>query len=131
MACNTAICPEDEPVDCTWGEWGSFSACPVSCGGGEMVRKREVLIPAKQGGRPCNASATAEYARCNLQPCSPPRTCAWASWSSWGDCSASCGGGQRKRTRALQVKIGQLAEGVNGVIDAVADAPAVTGPLAG
>ncbi|NP_001161531.1 F-spondin-like protein precursor [Saccoglossus kowalevskii] len=50
--CNTDIrCP----VDCTLGEWGSWSACVNSCQqDGLQVRMRPVVKRAKHGGKECD-----------------------------------------------------------------------------
>jgi len=101
VPCNTAPCPGDEPVDCAWDNWGSWSACPVTCDGGEKKRHRTVRLEAKRGGKPCNTSSTTQVAKCNTQPCTEPEYCVWASWSSWAPCSATCDGGEKKRQRAL------------------------------
>lgn len=39
--------------DCRIGEWGVWSPCSMSCGVGEMTRKREVVKHARHGGKPC------------------------------------------------------------------------------
>lgn len=99
--CNTQMCPGSEPVDCAWGDWGSFSECSVSCGGGEMRRHRSITAEAKRGGRPCSEGDTLEMAPCNTQPCGGAEYCAWSHWTTWQACSATCGGGQKKRHRML------------------------------
>ena len=35
--------------------------------------------------------------------CAP--RCSWVAWESWSDCSASCGGGFRVRTRGLCCRV--------------------------
>lgn len=112
VPCNTAPCPGEEPVDCVWDNWGSWTACPVTCNGGEMSRQRTVRLEAKRGGTPCNTSSTTQVAKCNARPCTEPEYCVWASWSSWDSCSATCDGGSQKRRRVLIDDLG-LASGTS------------------
>lgn len=42
--------------------------------------------------------ALSETQSCNTAAC--PVNCAWTTWSAWGTCSASCGGGTQTRTRS-------------------------------
>ena len=55
------------PRDCIVGEWGSWSSCNKSCGGGSQSATRPILYPAKFGGRPC--PATTKYKACAQTPC--------------------------------------------------------------
>lgn len=100
-ACNTQACPGREAVNCRWSQWGPFSACSVSCGGGEMQRHRSIAKEAKNGGLSCPEGDTLQLLPCNMQSCYGPGLCTWAQWSSWLECSATCGPGQKKRQRDL------------------------------
>ena len=40
----------------------------------------------------------------NIQPCNEKRCPYWSSWTSWGDCTASCGRGVKARTRQCSEK---------------------------
>jgi len=101
--CNTAIaCIMGGPVDCRWGEWGPFSTCSVTCGGGEKQRLRAIRQPPELGGRPCELGDATQIVPCATQSCNQRQYCVWAPWSGWMPCSASCGGGQMKRRRNLQ-----------------------------
>ena len=58
------------PRDCIVGDWGDWSECNADCGGGQQIRKREVLYQAQYGGEPC---PTLENKRvCNTLPCQNP-----------------------------------------------------------
>ena len=60
-------------VNGNWGEWNSWSSCPVSCGGGEHSRTRQCNNPAPEhGGAHCmdNGSTGYETKSCNENPCS-------------------------------------------------------------
>ncbi len=67
-----AECPAlSEAADCTvacvlavWEPWGQ---CSVSCGGGRRTRRREVEVPAKNGGAACGS--TRESDGCNAGAC--------------------------------------------------------------
>ncbi|XP_056015238.1 SCO-spondin-like [Ostrea edulis] len=94
QSCNTNGCP----VDGGWSEWTSFDACTVTCGGGEQTRYRCCSNPPPEyGGKPCTGPSTSVQI-CNTRVC--PTDGNWASWSSYGDCSMTCGGGKRERSRS-------------------------------
>ncbi|XP_057305398.1 coadhesin-like [Hydractinia symbiolongicarpus] len=80
-----------------WGGWSSYSACPVTCGGGIMTRTRLCNNPAPEnGGNPCFGSGT-EQQSCATSPCIVHGN--WGGWSSYSACPVTCGGGIRTRTR--------------------------------
>ncbi|CAL4112653.1 unnamed protein product, partial [Meganyctiphanes norvegica] len=84
-------------IDGNWGGWGSWSSCSVSCGGGVQQRRRVCDDPPPANdGRYCPGSDTLED-YCNLDAC--PVNGGWSSWSAWGACTATCGGGQQRRFR--------------------------------
>ena len=55
-------------VDCVWGEYGDWSSCSDTCGGGSRTRTRSEATPASNGGDPCTGSAT-ETETCNANAC--------------------------------------------------------------
>lgn len=92
--CNEAQCP----VNCRMSAWTVWTACTVTCGGGSKNRYRSTDIPALHGGRNCPASKATTS--CNSAECPPePVHCLIGSWTAWGACSKSCGGGVEERTR--------------------------------
>eukprot|EP01012_Entosiphon_sulcatum_P049575 TRINITY_DN6820_c0_g1_i6.p1 TRINITY_DN6820_c0_g1~~TRINITY_DN6820_c0_g1_i6.p1 ORF type:complete len:7637 (+),score=112.47 TRINITY_DN6820_c0_g1_i6:5459-28369(+) len=97
-SCNSQACP----VDCVVGDWSDWSACPVPCGGGLIQRTRVVLLPAANGGRPCDNEALIEIKHCNEHACAVD--CVMSSWSEFGQCSQPCGGGFKLRSRTILTK---------------------------
>jgi hypothetical protein len=101
-ACNTSACPA-EPCEGSWSEW---SGCSEPCGGGIKTRTWTTSPGGepKYGGTAC-PSPKIESDDCNTQACpstSPaPQSCqgSWSGWSGWSDCSATCGGGIKTRTK--------------------------------
>lgn len=90
--------------DCV-GSWSSYDACSSTCGGGVQTRTYTITSPAN-GGASCPASnGQVDKRACSEQAC--PVDCQ-ASWSSWSDCSATCGGGHK--TRVFNVRV----PGANG-----------------
>ena len=58
------------PRDCIVGPWSGWSNCSKTCGGGTETRTRQVLYPARFGGKAC---PTLENKRaCNTNPCMNP-----------------------------------------------------------
>eukprot|EP01012_Entosiphon_sulcatum_P049574 TRINITY_DN6820_c0_g1_i5.p1 TRINITY_DN6820_c0_g1~~TRINITY_DN6820_c0_g1_i5.p1 ORF type:complete len:1020 (+),score=28.13 TRINITY_DN6820_c0_g1_i5:698-3757(+) len=99
--CNELPCP----VDCSVSEWSGWTDCSVQCGGGTQTRSRSIVIPAANGGASC-PEPRSQSQHCNAHAC--PVDCVVAQWDNWGPCSQSCGGGERKRLRAV---ITQAANG--------------------
>lgn len=95
-SCNDNGCP----VDCQWIEWGMWSTCTASCGGGVTQRARTVAVREEWGGQRCNGTASEEEA-CNAKGC--PVDCKWSNWDVWTACSKTCGTGQTRRDRRVVV----------------------------
>uniref|UniRef100_A0A3Q1GJS2 Uncharacterized protein n=1 Tax=Acanthochromis polyacanthus TaxID=80966 RepID=A0A3Q1GJS2_9TELE len=95
---QTQVCKERPcPVNGNWGPWSSWGSCSKTCNGGQMRRYRTCDNPRPaNGGRAC-AGADTQIQRCSTVNC--PVDGNWASWQPWGQCSASCGGGERTRVR--------------------------------
>lgn len=101
--CNLESCPEI--LDCLWGQWSSYSACSLTCGGGEKSRSRMVEQIAAHGGKPCNKSVSMMVSKCHEQPCpTEARDCEFSPWADWGECSTRCGGGEQNRVRSVLVE---------------------------
>jgi len=81
------------PQDCEVSDWVE-TGCSVTCGGGERIKTREVLIKAN-GGSAC--PPLEERESCSNVPC--PVNCVAGEWQEWSGCTADCGGGIRERSR--------------------------------
>eukprot|EP01053_Blabericola_migrator_P003450 Blabericola_migrator_1__3449@NODE_2017_length_3414_cov_95_709292_g165_i1_p1_GENE_NODE_2017_length_3414_cov_95_709292_g165_i1NODE_2017_length_3414_cov_95_709292_g165_i1_p1_ORF_typecomplete_len1088_score114_58TSP_1/PF00090_19/7_4e08TSP_1/PF00090_19/1_3e11TSP_1/PF00090_19/4_8e10TSP_1/PF00090_19/2_6e08TSP_1/PF00090_19/3_5e09TSP_1/PF00090_19/8e09TSP_1/PF00090_19/91TSP_1/PF00090_19/3_8e10TSP_1/PF00090_19/5_3e07TSP_1/PF00090_19/8_4e11TSP_1/PF00090_19/8_3e09TSP_1/PF00090_19/1_6e11TSP_1/PF00090_19/1_8e11 len=86
------------PEDCLVGQWSTWSACTVQCGGGGVRHRfREVLRPAASGGRAC--PLVRETEPCGTLPC--PTNCEMGPWMQWSHCSSDCGMGTKMRSRVI------------------------------
>merc|ERR1719502_825997 len=94
--CNVDPCP----VDCKLAAWNGWSKCSAQCGGGVQQRIRDVTVPAKYGGKPCDS--TSETRACNNQACE--KDCVLGRWEPWGKCSKDCDGGTQKRQKFVKEK---------------------------
>jgi cysteine-rich repeat protein len=88
----------ERKVDCQESQWGSYTACTKTCGGGTEVRTRFVDVPASNGGAACGNLE--ESRNCNTQGC-PPVDCQVGLWAEWGTCDENCGGGKKQRFRVV------------------------------
>ncbi|KAJ8374864.1 hypothetical protein SKAU_G00054440 [Synaphobranchus kaupii] len=104
-ACNNCTCNDGEmecgtepcPVDCGWSSWTGWSMCSRTCDVGVRRRYRSGTNPVPAfGGRACEGDRV-EMDSCSLEACRGTRE----PWSSWSECSVSCGGGYRNRTRGV------------------------------
>ncbi|XP_052105775.1 SCO-spondin-like [Mytilus californianus] len=95
---NIESCNEDPcPIDGNWSGWSEWEECSVTCGGGLKTRNRTCSNPEPQfGGKYCTGNDT-HISNCADNPC--PINGNWTEWSSWNECSVTCGGGRKVRDR--------------------------------
>ncbi|XP_077468986.1 semaphorin-5B-like isoform X1 [Stigmatopora argus] len=86
------------PKDTHWGSWENWSPCSQPCSRGFRTRRRACSVAEVRTNPSACVGSPVDYQDCNMQPC--PVTGAWSCWSSWSQCSASCGGGHFQRTRS-------------------------------
>uniref|UniRef100_H3DL88 Hemicentin-1 n=1 Tax=Tetraodon nigroviridis TaxID=99883 RepID=H3DL88_TETNG len=91
--CNSDPCP----ISGNWGPWSNWGSCSKTCNGGQMRRYRTCDNPTPANGGKACAGGDTQTQRCSTATC--PVDGSWGSWQLWGECSASCGGGQRSRLR--------------------------------
>lgn len=99
--CNTEPCVHE--TDCRWQEWGEWSTCSSTCGGGQRSRGRSIEIAPRNGGKLCDPLSTEEESPCNTHPCG--EVCIdgqLSEWSEWSYCSASCDVGFKTRHRRIE-----------------------------
>lgn len=115
-------------VDGSWNDWSAWTACSASCSNGTRQRTRECNGPS-YGGSECHGGWK-ETTNCFLKDCPGKKVktilwlsshrsikqcrvngveCfpsavngTWHSWSSWGSCSKTCGGGIQQRQRVCE-----------------------------
>ncbi|XP_022779250.1 collagen alpha-1(I) chain-like [Stylophora pistillata] len=128
-ACNEDPCP----IDGNWSDWKDWSDCPVTCGGGVQNRFRTCTNPPAQfGGKTCPGESD-ETRSCNEILC--PVDGNWSDWGPWRECTVTCGGGKRIRTRSCTnpppangglVCIGKCEESQECNIDPCGRPPVIT-----
>lgn len=84
------------PVDGGWGEWGAWTPCSTSCGGGERRRSRVCNAPEPEhNGLDCSDipddGDDEQVESCNTQECAPePVDGGYTEWGEWSACDAVC-----------------------------------------
>ncbi|XP_065673113.1 torsin-1A-like [Hydra vulgaris] len=79
-------------------EWSLWNECSVSCGIGNKIFTRSCTNPPPScGGQNCNGVVT-KTESCYLKSC--PVNGGFSEWSSWGECSVTCGDGTKSKYRA-------------------------------
>lgn len=69
------------PIDGQWSDWGDWSECTASCGGGFRSRLRRCDNPPPQhGGTDCSGCGV-EYQTCNVHSCSEAKKV--TTWTPW------------------------------------------------
>jgi len=120
QGCNDVPCPERR--DCVWGHWSEYSACSITCGGGQKTRARNVLQIAEHGGAPCQAKDSMSLDACNTQPCPiNARECEFSVWNDWEACSLTCGRGMQLRSRVIMVDVSEDGRACDGKLQQFRD----------
>jgi len=114
MSCHTQSCQKD--VNCVFNDWSEWNDCTDTCSGVKM-RVRGIQVHGQGNGLFCTG-ALKQTAPCSTGRCGEgvQANCAVNDWSAWGDCSASCDGGQMHRFRDV---VTQPANGGLGCFDPV------------
>ncbi|KAK1794599.1 hypothetical protein P4O66_001319 [Electrophorus voltai] len=104
--CSNCTCESGKLVNCThlecnvdggWSAWTPWGVCSASCGAGLQSRYRFCSSPERAGtGLPCLGPEREDHV-CAFSPCS--RHGGWSEWTSWTDCTKTCGEGVRSRRR--------------------------------
>lgn len=97
VECNTQPCP----VNCVTSDWTSYSPCNKDCGPGKKVKTRTITQQALHGGTSCPSNLTQEE-DCQIKPC--PIDCEMKNWSSYSECSKTCGSGKTTRRRTVKTR---------------------------
>ncbi|XP_077947111.1 semaphorin-5B isoform X1 [Gasterosteus aculeatus] len=95
---NISVCPlRNQTIDGGFGPWAPWQPCNNDDGADGvsacLCRSRSCDSPAPRcGGRNCEGPAI-EVSNCSRNGC-------WTPWSSWGQCSTTCGTGFELRQRS-------------------------------
>ncbi|CAK9026820.1 Hemicentin-1 (Fibulin-6) (FIBL-6) [Durusdinium trenchii] len=83
-------------TDCEFQDWSAWQECPVTCAGGQQSRRREVEVPATNGGKDCVGNKT-ESKVCKETAC--PVDCDLDDWNAWSSCEPYCSGNTTRQRR--------------------------------
>lgn len=96
------VAPVAHAVESYIWQTTAWADCSEPCGGGTQQRviacwdevHRTVVDESN-----CTEPRPAGSQACNEHPC--PIDCEWTAWTSWSDCSVSCGDGTQTRERSV------------------------------
>jgi hypothetical protein len=94
-ACGTGACP----IDCIVSTYSAWDRCSASCGSGYQRKRRVVSQSPSADGKGC--PVLMETRVCNTATCATD--CVVLPFSSWSDCSTTCGVGAYHRTRDIEI----------------------------
>lgn len=81
-----------------WTEWSNWTDCSKTCDAGQQKRTRLCLKSVGQGSDILSCAGNETDMRvCFQGPCSNQGK--WTGWSSWSQCSVSCGLGKQERIK--------------------------------
>lgn len=95
---------------CLWGEWENWSKCSQKCGSGNRKRERFCYCQGTKSDDTtlCPTENSEEISTCNTQDC-----CKWGSYSKWGNCTKTCGGGKKIKTQLCECPSYAIKYGFN------------------
>ena len=89
--CNEQVCP-------MWTEWGEWTSCSLTCGGGQSRRFRQ-CVDSNTGEEAFCEGNDSEEKECNTDECP-----VYTIWAEWTECNVPCGGGIKKHIRECLVE---------------------------
>ena len=60
-------------VDCQWGQWGRWTPCTKTCGGGTQISRRRIQNHEQNGGKSCMGDKS-KNRQCSTHSCRPGKT---------------------------------------------------------
>jgi hypothetical protein len=115
--CDNMLSTQDTQNDCAVGKWSEWSKCDNPCGKGRRSRQRYYTNPQLAYQKNCRKKLT-DHEECygtrgnceedfiedDYSEQNPSADCVLTEWTSFGECSVSCGKGHRTRSRRYKIR---------------------------